>query len=201
MKKLLKVGVLGLALIATIFILNTKAATVNVNVQVTGTAGSCIFGTTTALGATWYSLTTVQTLTGIFTGTSALTPFSGSSAGSAWRCYDSNGVASWAATIISNTMVNQSNPSYFIGSGNVYYSNQPVYEQAGSGHCAWILWASTSSVDWKALSGSRNYLQKTSAVWEVCRVQTTGLYLKVNIPAGANIWIYSWTITITAPTF
>ena len=193
MKKLLKIGALSLALFATVFVLNTKAANGNVNLQITGVAVTSEFGSTTNLGSTAFSFG-AQTLTGGFTGTT-LTD---------WHtrlCFDSNGVASWNAAMVSNNLVNQSNGAYTIPASAVSYSNYAVWTWAGSGACTSITWASTSPTDWKALESSQIIFQKISGTWEVCRVQTTGMFLKVDIPGGTVPGFYSGTIIITAPTF
>ena len=193
LKKLIKLITLSFALSITAFVLNTKAATGHINLQIIGTSGTCEFGNTSSLGATTFSFG-AQTLSGGFTGTS-LTD---------WHtrlCFDSNGVASWNAAMVSNNLVNQSNGAYTIPASAVSYSNYAVWTWAGSGACTSITWASTSPTDWKALGSSQMYLQKISAIGEVCKVQTTGMFLRVIIPAGTNIGTYSGTITITAPTF
>jgi hypothetical protein len=46
MKNLLKIGALSLALVAVVFMLNTNAAdTGDLKLRITGTSGSCIYGT------------------------------------------------------------------------------------------------------------------------------------------------------------
>lgn len=196
MKKIIQIGALSLALVASIVLLSNtvKAATADVNLRITGTAWSCVYGTISNLWATAFSYAT-QSLSWAFTGTSA-------PGGVTRRCFDSSGTANWnLAMQMSGDIMNMQNSSYRIGSGQVSYSNYPVHQQAGSGTCTSTVGASTSPTDWKALNVSQQVFTKLSAVGEVCRVQTTGLNLKVDIPAGQNIGLYSGNITITLPTF
>jgi len=195
MKQALKIITLSMAIIIIVFVLHTNAATVNIRVEITGTAGTCVFGTVANLGATWYSHDN-QVLSGIFAGTMA-------SDWKTWRCYDSNGIASWNASMVMIAdLENQTNTALTISRTWVSYSNYPVHQQAGSGSCTSIGWSSLSPNDWKYIgSSSQMIFQKYSSTWEVCRVQTTGLYLKVELPGGTNPGVYSGTIIITAPSF
>ncbi|MEI6775067.1 MAG: hypothetical protein WCL18_10270 [bacterium] len=52
MKQALKIITLSMAIIIIVFVLHTNAATVNIRVEITGTAGTCVFGTVANLGAT-----------------------------------------------------------------------------------------------------------------------------------------------------
>lgn len=194
--KIFKIAALSLTLIASVFLLNntTRAAVANVNLQITGTPGTCVIGNTSSLGSTAFSYAN-QSLNGPFTGTTA-------PGGVTWRCFDSNGVAAWnLALVINGNLVNQSNAALTIPMTGVSYANFAVHQQAGSGTCTSVTWASTSPTDWKTINGSQKVLEKTSQVGQVCRVQTTGLFLKVDIPGGTNVGIYSGTMTITLPTF
>ena len=196
MKKIMKIGALSLAIVASLFLLSntTKAATAEVQLRITGTAGSCVYGTVMNAWSTWFSFS-AQSLSWGFTGTSAPD-------GKTRRCFDSSGTASWnLAMQMSGDLMNMSNSSYRINSGQVSYANFAVHQMVGSGTCTAVQGASTSITDRKALNGSRKVLEKTSAVGEVCRVQTTGLNLKIDIPAAQNIGLYSGQVTITLPTF
>ena len=197
--KLFKISALSLALIASLFLLNTttKAATAEVNLKINGVAGGCGIGSKAVLGPTNYSVNG-QTITSQFTG---VTPAVDGAAAATWYCYDGSGYASWTLSMVmSGNLVNMQNPSYTISSWNVSYANSPVHQQIGSGTCTSVAWASTSATDWKVLSGQRNVLQKNSALGDVCRVQTTGLFLKIFVNSGQAIGTYSWNLVITVPT-
>lgn len=104
--KIYKIGLLGLAFIASLFLLSTttRAAIANVNLEITGTSGTCAFGTISNLGTIPFSWGS-QVLSGAFTGTSAPD-------GNTWRCFDGNGTASWnASMIILSDLENQTNTS------------------------------------------------------------------------------------------
>ena len=102
---------------------------------------------------------------------------------------------------ISHDLVNELYTWHTIPMSGVFYSSYAIVQQAGSWICTSITWASTSPTDWKALESSQIIFQKISGTWEVCRVQTTGMFLKVDIPGGTVPGFYSGTIIITAPTF
>ena len=196
MKKFIKIGALGLALVASLFLLSNtaKAATAQVQLRITGSAGSCVYGLGGDLWATGFSFA-AQSLSWGFTGTAA-------PGGITRRCFDSSGTATWNLALqMSGDMMNMQNSSYRINSGQVSYANYPVHQQAGSGTCTSVQGASTSITDRKVLNLSRKVIEKLSAVNEVCRVQTTGVNLKVDIPAGQNVGLYSGQMMITLPTF
>ena len=198
--KIFQIGVLSLALIASLFLLNTttKAAIAEIRLDITGTPGTCGYGVKINLGSIPVS-SNEQTITSQFTG---VTPAVDGAAAATWYCYDGSGYSSWALSMVmSGDLVNMQNPSYTISSWNVSYANSPVHQQIGSGTCTSVAWASTSATDWKVLSGQRNVLQKNSALGDVCRVQTTGLFLKIEIPGRSNPWVYSGILIITTPAF
>lgn len=185
MNKVLKIGVLSLALLFSLFLLNhttnAQAANGEARVQITAKTGSCMYGTSIFIGSTGFSYS-AQSLSSVFTATNAALP---------WYCEDTEGDASWNLTLgMSTDLINMSNATIKISSWNLLVTNPQATVTNGS--CTAGTYANTD----KPLSGNVVLLAKTSAIWQVCTITTSSVSLKINIPAGQQPGIYSGNLTI-----
>lgn len=190
MKKLIKIGALSLALIASLFLLNTftNAATDTgqVKLQITGMSGYCEYGKVIDLWSYAYN-------TSAHTESWSFLSNTGSTSGTnSWLCADSYGVTSWNLTIQSSILTGTYGQT--IPAANVkIYNNQATVT---NGTCTTVTANNNAGV---AIATSTVMFWKTGNQGQVCTVTTTGVRLSVDIPANQAIGLYTGVLTINVP--
>jgi len=181
MKNLLKIGALSLALIATVFVLNTNADTGVLTLEIQAGSGTCAYGTSLDLG-----IKTAQY--------SAIT-FSGDYAGAFW-CEDNQGTqATWTLTMASSELINASNASYTIPNTSVKMMNaQPTVP---SGTCK----INSGTLSLTALNSAQPILGKLSDQGAICKVNTDTVSMEVVTATNQPVGIYTGTLTLDVPSF
>lgn len=188
MKNLLKIGALSLALIATVFMLNTtKAATGELTLEITGTSGSCVYGEDLDLGDYAFQYA-AHTVSGQFLTT-----------GEASRryCVDSYGVESWNLTLQSSNVANitTNNVAHTIPATSV-----KVRSATGAlAHGSCTIVDGDSDGSYVAIDAAKILFGKASAAGEACEVGTDNVRLSVDLAASQAIGQYSGTLTINVP--
>lgn len=182
MKNLLKIWALSLALIATVFVLNTKAAdsgTLTLEIQ-KGT-GSCQYATSLDLWIKPASYAAI-TFSGDFT--------------SAFRCEDNNGTSSgWTLTMAASTLTNASNSSYTIPNTSIKMKNSQPAIALGTCHI------NSGTLSLTALDSVQPILGKLNDLGAICKVQSDVVSLEVVTAANQAVGIYTGTLTIDVPNF
>lgn len=186
MKNLLKIGALSLALIAAVFMLNkTNAQTAQLDLEIYGTSGHCTYGNLVDFGSYARQTAAVTRSTGFLTTGGA----------AEWYCDDQEGKSSFAMTIQSSEVVNASNSGWNIPASRVFINN------SGATVVSWACTANagTSNGTDIPLSGSVTILGKTSAISEICKVQTPSVTMKIAQIANQAVGTYSGTLTLSVP--
>ena len=185
MKKILKIGVLSLALIISLFLLSntTKASNAvgNVTLKINGTGNTCKYGTSLDLDSGFYSTSTF-TLTGTF-----------SWAFSGFYCQDNSGVAGSRTMSMQSTSALTGTYLQTIPSTNVYMKTQPSV--VSNGTCT----ASPGTTSWATINSAQTVLWKTAAAGQVCTITVTGVMLYVNVPANQAVGAYTGELTLSVP--
>ena len=186
MKNLLKIGSLSLALVAVVFMMNAKASTGDLQLQITGTSGSCIYGTTLNLGATVFDYA-AKTVSGNFLASGSSTQ---------WSCTDSAGVASWALTMQASDIRNMTTnvTAHTIWSGRIHIES-PLAAVV-SGACTSVGGANVAGT---AINAATTLISKASQLGDACRVATSSVDLTVDLTGSQAIGQYSGTLTIGVP--
>ena len=179
MKKFIKIGALSLVFVASLLMISsskTHAVAGQVTFSISwATNAQCTYGTAWNLGQ--YAANTSS-----FTATGNVSSF---------VCTDSQGLASrnmqlQATTTVTNwtTIINQTG----------------VKMQASTNLVtAWTCTAGTNTTTMTAIDTAWTIMTKTSAVNQVCTITTSGVILNVIVPAGASIWAYTGTLSLTLP--
>ena len=190
MKNLLKVGALSFALIAVVFMMNTKAAddTGDLTLKITGTSGSCIYGTHLNLGTTGFQYA-AYTWSGDFVTTTGVEGIN------QWSCTDSYGVAAWALTIKSTDLLNLDTKvaAHTIGSGRVHIYSDGVQNVSG------FITEFSGINAGETLNNTRTVINKISQAGDAGRLATNNVDLTVDITGSQAIGQYSGTLTINVP--
>lgn len=187
MKKLIKIGALSLALIASVFLLNTntQAATSQGDVQLEIQAGTsyCIFGKSVDLGVTGFSYAQQYMSTGFLNQSGAAARF----------CEDLEGDHDRKLQIeMLTNVVNMDNPTYFIPEANVDITNPQA--TASNGTCT----PDTPIVNTNtSIDNATELFGKTSDLGEVCTITTASVGIRVDVPAAQNVGAYSGTIQVS----
>lgn len=185
MKNLLKIWALSLALIATVFMLNTNAQTTDsgdVQLKIEPLAATCTYGTAVDLGATGFSYSAQVMSTG----------FLNSLGGPTRYCEDTEGDATRALSIqMLTNLVNMDNGSYNIPEANVLITNPAA--TTSSGTCTAD---ATSNTD-TSIANATELFGKASAISEICTITTANVGIKVNVPAAQQVGAYSGTIQVS----
>jgi len=186
MKNLLKIGALSLALLSAIFMLNTNAAeNGDLTLEITGNTWYCDLGKSADLGDYTFNYNA-------FTASGDFNAVSGNV--NTWYCNDLGGSTPWRVELSSTAVANitTNNPTHTI-------ANTSVFIKAN----AWTKTAGVCTVNSGSSLGVRQALNspvvlfgKTSAIGEVCNIQTTGVQLQVDLAASQALGQYSGTLTI-----
>jgi hypothetical protein len=180
MKNLLKIGALSLALIATVFMLNTKAATPgDVTLQITSVSGTCVYGTSVALGPYAVSYSAHEE-TGTF---SPATRY----------CNDTEGLSNRTVTVTATTQLTGSITGS-IPAANVYVRSTNA-NTLTSGACT----VGTNATTPTSAASAVTVLNKSSAAGETCKISTNDVKLSVLIPAAQAVGYYTGTLSIDSP--
>ena len=192
MKNLLKIGALSLALIATVFMLNTtKAATGELTLEITGTSGYCTYGESIDLSGYVFQYSG-YTVSGAFLTTT------GTTIGAARRyCVDSYGVDSWNLTLQSSEVKNitTNNIGHTIPATSVKVRSATGALAQGS--CTIV--DGDSDGDYVAINSGKILFGKSAAYGEACEVGTDNVRLSVDLADSQAIGQYSGTLTIGVP--
>lgn len=182
MKNVFKIGALSLALIASVFLLNTTNADTGVlQLQITAGTGSCQYGTSLDLGTKQASYSAL-TFTGDFP--------------AAFRCEDNQGTqATWQLTMASSVLTNASNSAYTIPATGVEMMNTPTHVTAGD--CD----RNTGTISYTAIDSTQPILGKVNDQGAVCKVQADTVSLKVTTATNQAVGIYTGTLTVDVPSF
>lgn len=188
MKNLLKIGALSLALIATVFMLNTtKAATGELTLEITGTSGYCTYGESIDLSGYAFQYA-AHTVSGQFLTT-----------GNAARryCVDSYGVDSWNLTLQSSEVKNitTNNTGHTIPATSVKVRSATGALAQGS--CT-IVDGDSDGV-YVAIDSAKALFGKSAAYGEACEVGTDNVRLSVDLADSQAIGQYSGTLFIGVP--
>lgn len=191
MKKILKIGALSFALIASLFLLNTvtNAATDTgqVKLQITGMSGYCEYGKNIDLGSYAFNTAAHTESWNFYSNT-------GSTSGTnVWLCIDTYGVASWALSIQSSILTGTYGQTIPAANVKIYNSQATVTNGACSGVTTTTNTAGTS------IATMTTVLGKTGNQGQVCTITATGLKLSVDIPANQAIGMYTGVLTINVP--
>lgn len=192
MKNLLKVGALSLALVASVFVLNsTHAQTVgDLTLKITGTTGYCALGQSTDIGTYAFNYN-AHTASGVFNTTGGLS--------NTWFCDDTNGSTPWRVELSSTDVAN-------ITTNNVIHTipNTDVYVKSDT--ATMVNGACTPNIG--APQGVRTTIAtpvvlfgKTSATGDVCKVETQNVGIEVDLAASQALGQYSGTLSIDLLTF
>ena len=182
MKNLLKIGALSLALIATVFMLNTNAASDigDVSLEITAESGSCTYGTSLFVDTTGSSYD-VQYITGDnFT--------------EDFECVDTEGLDTWTMTMEASTDL--SNGTQTIPAANVSLivnNAQVVSAGACTGGTTQTTWASIGSTPASILH------KAAGGLGDICTLTASGVNLAVEIPAAQAVGIYTGTLALDMP--
>lgn len=189
----MKIATLSLALVAVLFVMNSKAASdagiLTMNIH--GEPGYCNYGTSLYLGDYSFSYL-AQSITGDFNG---VDPEGVSSV--QWSCTDSLGVASRALTVDASTLLNMTTKvsAHTIPEANVRLFSDGV--TVISGACTTF----TGLDGWKNFGVDPiNLISKWSELGDACRIKTDLVKIDVAYPASQAIGAYSGTITVNLPT-
>lgn len=188
MKNLLKIWGLSLALIAVVFMMNTNAATAptaQLNLEIKGTSGFCTYGSIVEFGIKNFSYSGLTYSTGFLT----------TSWAAAWHCNDTEGKANWNITLQSNTIVNASNATWNIPATRIFLTNPAATKI--DGECTPFIGSSNNGR--VALSGVQTIFGKTSALGEVCDIQTASVAIDVDTINNQAVGVYSGTLTLSVP--
>ncbi len=149
--------------------------------------GYCEYGNSLDLGTTWYSSSSRE----------MISPFSTLSGNTAWFCNDLQGAAPRTLNIQSSDLLNitTNDPAQTVSNTHIYIRNPSATV------IQWVCTANhwSSSNQRTSINSSTVILGKSAGSWEVCKVQTSSLDLKVIIPIYQAIGQYSGTLTITIP--
>jgi hypothetical protein len=188
MKNLMKIGALSLALVAAVFMMNTNAQTAptaQLNLEITGESGYCTYGDVVNLGVHAFDYLAHTYSTGFLTTGLDL----------AWHCNDTEGKANWNVTIQSNTVVNASNAAWNITPDRVFVTNATGEKM--DGECTPFVGDSVGNR--VALDNTVTLFGKTSAISEVCDIQTANVAIDVDAIANQAVGVYSGTLTLSIP--
>ena len=181
MKQFIKMGVLSIALIASLLLLTsnkTHAAAGQVSFSITwGVSNAqCVYGTSWVMGQ--YP--------------SSLSAFTASGLVSNFACTDTQGLSSWSMTLQETTPVTNGLTS--IAATGV--SMQATLNQVTNGSCT--IGTNTTSMT-QIGSTPWTIMAKAGAVNYVCTIATTWVTLNVAVPAAATVGSYSWTLSLSLP--
>lgn len=177
MKKLTKIGVLSLALLAAILMINhTNAATTPANLGFTiiAQSGSCTYPTAWPMGNYNSSLSTFDAMWTTW----------------AFVCTDNAGISGWSMDLLSNN--GATNGSTTIAASSVSMSGTLNTATAG---CT----AGSNTITDTAIATAGTIMKKNWGLNQVCTITTALVRLRVAVPAGATIWTYSGSLTLTIP--
>jgi len=183
MKNLLKIGTLSLALIATVFVLNTNASDTGVlTLEIQAGTGTCVYGTSLDLGqkVAQYSAIT----------------FSGDFTNGAFWCEDNQGTQdTWTLTMASSILTNASNTGYTIPNTSVKMMNAQPTVTAGT--CK----INSGTLSLTALDSAQPILGKLSDEGAICKVNTDTVSMEVVTATNQPVGIYTGTLTLDVPSF
>jgi len=184
MKKIMIIGVLSLALITSLLLLNRTSAAAtagSTTLQINGGSNSCSYGTSLNFGA--MSISTLSyNRTGNFTGASTNT----------FSCSDNAGTLNaWAMTLQATTNLTGTYGQTIPKTG-VFLKTAT---RTMTGSCVASAWTTS----WTAINGTQTIVGKTSATWNLCTLTVTGVQLYVTIPASQSVGIYTWTLSLDVP--
>ena len=177
-----------MALIAVVFMMNTNAATTptaQLNLQIAGASGFCTYGDTVEFGIHNFDYNAHVYSTGFLT----------TGGNVAWHCNDKEGKANWNITLQSNTIVNASNSTWNIPATRIFLTNPAATKI--DGECTPFVGASSGSR--VALDVVKTIFGKTSALGEVCDIQTASVTIDVDGIANQAVGVYSGTLTLSVP--
>ena len=179
MKKFMKIWLLGFALIVAVFFLNKTNAQIagQITFNISGAINTtCTYGTSWDLGA--YSASMAS-----FTASGNLTNF---------VCTDTQGLSDWAMTIFATTPV--SNWSTSIPATGV------SMQATANIVTVWTCTAGTNTT-WMTSIGTTGWtiMAKASTLNQICTITTSWIILNVDVPGGASIGVYTWTLSLTLP--
>lgn len=189
MKKLLKIGALSLALVASIFLLSntTKAANGDVTLEITGQSGYCIVGYHVPYGQTGFSYAAYSITDDFNTTSGTNTRF----------CDDSKGEAPRTVELAADTVHNMTtaNSAHDIANTRLHVTNDAATKTAGQ--CTPNIGTSNGSPT--ALGTQVVLFGKTSATGEVCTVETQNVTMTIDLTGSQALGMYSGDLTITIP--
>lgn len=191
----MKIATLSLALVAVLFVMNSKAYDSAANnagtltMQIHGTPGYCLYGTSLNLGTHAFSYA-AQSQTGQFYATTE----AGTTTGAQWSCTDSYGIASRTLTIAASDLTDATAiASHTIANENIrVYADKPAVV---SGSCTEIGGLS----GWNDLGGTVTLISKSGVIGDACRIATNNVKIDVAYPASQAIGSYTSDITLNLP--
>lgn len=179
MKKIMKIGALSLALVASLLMLSniTKADSGTLTLKINTGTNICFYGTSLDLGAQTLNLSSALTFSGYFTGASQT-----------FYCTSNNG-ANVSLTIQSANLTNAT--SQTISSGSVtFQTTAPIVT-------AWACTAGVGTTSWQPLNTAQGIVSKTNNPGQVCTVSASGVQLKVVTAIAQAVGTYTGTLTLT----
>jgi len=180
MKKFMKIGALSLALIASLFLLNsTKAATVggSATLDITTTPGSCTYGTSLYIGTHASQFAAFD-----ITGSNFLSSF---------YCVDTEGLNTWTMTMQATDAL--TNGSQTIPAANV--SMIAATNQVTAGTCT----TGANQDTWASIGTAKTILNKASALNDICTITASTVNLAVHIPTSQAVGTYTGTLSLVMP--
>ena len=182
MKKMLKIGALSLALIASLLLLSgdkTNAASGSVSLRINTGTSSCAYVSTFYIGSGTASFNSFY-----ITGSFPTTVFS---------CTDYEGSAGWwSMTLQATTPLTGSN-GQTIAASNVSMKVQPA------GVTAWTCATGAAAITMTAIDTTKVLIARTAVAWPICTITATGITIQANIPASQAVGIYTGTLMLVAP--
>ena len=177
MKKMIKIGALSIALIASLLMLGnvTKAATWTLTLKINTGTNSCTYGTSLDLGAQNVDLVSALTFSGTFAGNFSCTSLNGNNVSLTMQVGNLTNATSQIITGSQITM--KTNAS----------TVTPVW---GCTAGAW-----TTSLT--AINTAQGVVSKTAAAGQVCTVTAAGVMINVVTKVAQEVWTYTGTLTYT----
>ncbi len=182
MKKMIKIGALSIALIASLLILGnvTKAANWVLTLKINTGTNTCIYGTSLDLGVQSVNLASALTFSGQFTGASAT-----------FSCTSLNGANVSLTMQMSGNLTNATS-NIITGTQVTMKTNAPTVTPVwGCTPGAWT--TSLTAINPTA----QGIVSKTSAPGQVCTVSANGVMINVLTKVAQEVWTYTGTLVLT----
>ena len=183
MKKIMRVGVLSLLLIASLLLLHHQANAIwyigHLSLQINGGTNSCSYGTSLNFGA-------IQ-------GSNSLSLLTGDFFPNVFYCSDNAGTSNaWNMTLQATTDLTGTYGQTIPRTGLFL----KTYPTTMTGLCVASVWTTSFT---QIATVAQTIIGKTSATWNACTLTVTGIQLYIIIPASQAIGVYTWALNLDLP--